>query len=269
MRFSWLVGLILFGAFPALAVERVDITDFASPEGLLWAGVTQGKSHPSCHFYYQNASKILFLGDGFDFKDESLAEVTERFTRQDALILKTSLDCPIKKDGTREGKIVFKKLDHTQKFPFDSNEFDTVVMNRGLCFCLNRRTSCGGIAFSKSEFKGLGFFREVVRVLNKKNPQAVAVMTGRFLSVIGRSSISVKRQKRVIDAIQKALEELEKEHPELKIEMVYGHFSVREILRSGVELHEIEDDRVRSDLDDVGAISLPVFEGVRFSIRAN
>lgn len=237
LYFSVLVSLLISQS--AFAVEKTTLPYQNSAfrnESDDWELVTQPAANRAWIEYigpYQEAQSILLLGDSFldahsitkysleelKAKDSySIAEMIEPDTKPETKIYKTSLDCPEEKSGKSEGKIHSLKLDHTQPFPFHDQEFDLIVMRRGLCFCESSLKTCGGLELGpETEL----FFQEVVRTLNSGNPKAAAYIEGSFLARLGRGKVAYEQEQVYLNRVESLLRTLEERNPHLKFEMIY------------------------------------------------
>jgi hypothetical protein len=95
---------------------------------------------------------------------------------------------------------------------FPDNGFDGILMVRGLCNCnADEERTCGGLPIN---VEGLSsFFKEVARILNKKNPFAVAVLQGAY-----RKDEDSNGLKLVM--IERALRILEKAYPDVQVSYI-------------------------------------------------
>lgn len=100
----------------------------------------------------------------------------------------------------------------SMNIPYADNEFQYVGMNRGLCFCPQcSTTSCGGIP---GTIKGIKtFLRGVLRVLDKENPNSVAVLTG----------FNYASRPQLPGIWEKAVEKVAREYPQLKFRTLYDN----------------------------------------------
>ncbi len=126
---------------------------------------------------FREISKILFLGDGFEKKSVSLAELVQPLISENTTIYRTDITCPYDEDL---GKIVNRYVDHQGSLPFSDNEFGTIVLRQGLCHCYCLKTSCAGIENNPKSMSH--FLSEVSRVLDKKNPHSIAYLHGAYFS---------------------------------------------------------------------------------------
>jgi hypothetical protein len=146
-------------AVPVLAHENTEI------DGIL----TPGNLEPYRAGHWKSA---LFLADGIRERYHPLAETVAK-VMPDMKVIKA--DYEIKTDATR-GNLRKMFLDNTLDFPLEDDSQDIIIMRSGLCTCRGPALACGGIAATVDG--GLNFFSEVARVLNKKNPHAVAYLHG-------------------------------------------------------------------------------------------
>lgn len=123
---------------------------------------------------YRPANTVLFLSDGLNA--DKWVSLGKKIS--DAFPEKTVVSGDFNYRGPAKVKnLNLIAVDNTESFPFDSDYFDVVVLRRGLCVC-NHNRCCGGFAPLSVDAKS--FFREAVRVMNKKNPSARVVLHGSF-----------------------------------------------------------------------------------------
>jgi len=168
--------------------------------GLIESIFYPSKRSPVSYPSFIHAKRILVLGDGFSIKWNSNAEVFQSYLQSylGSLpeIYKTDLECPPDLDGSSQRNLHYKRVDHRQVFPFEDGMFDVISMSYGLCLCqcsqnfqkeqslitpglksgVREMTSCGGIDFNTGSF--FFFLSEVARVLNSRQPHAVAFLHG-------------------------------------------------------------------------------------------
>ncbi len=124
---------------------------------------------------YLKASQVLFLGDGFERRFRSLADELVDSEIGDARIFRTDIACPKDLDL---GRVRHRRVDHAEAMPFPDDQFDVIVLRHGLCHCRCTQHSCGGIG---NEIRAMThFLSEVTRVLNKRNPSAIAYLHGDY-----------------------------------------------------------------------------------------
>jgi hypothetical protein len=121
---------------------------------------------------YEDAKSILFLSDG---RDQNLVErlgppIAKEFPKKWVV----SAELNVVEDGfvNNWGLI---KIDNTERFPVKDNAFDRIVLRRGMCVCHEGRCCAG---FKPASPENRTFLSEVVRILNKKDPHAMAVLHG-------------------------------------------------------------------------------------------
>ncbi len=121
---------------------------------------------------YKEANSILFLSDGAETrKIDRLGPVLAKEFPKKTIV---SADINIVEDGfVNNWGLV--KIDNLKKFPIADDSFDRVILKKGLCLC-HGDTCCGG--FKPRDEATKQFFGEVARVLNKKDPNAIAVLQG-------------------------------------------------------------------------------------------
>jgi hypothetical protein len=150
---------------------------------------------------YARYHRVVFLADGLPQKWESLAEPIAHLFPQ-KLVVKGDFEIA----GTqRFDNLVAMHIDNSQKLPLEAHSADLVVMRRGLCLC-HGTAMCGGLKVKTPAMRR--FFREVYRVLDRNNPDAVAYLHGAYGAP------------ERIDVFQKAADELMADHPEMKVELV-------------------------------------------------
>ena len=123
---------------------------------------------------YKDANSALFLSDGLSAaRWLSLGEeVSTMYPKKRIVSADFDYRGPAK-IGNRE----LVAVNNTERFPFESNTFDVVVLRRGLCVCHGDKC-CGG--FNPFTPQSQSFFREAVRVMNKKNPDARIILHGSY-----------------------------------------------------------------------------------------
>ena len=145
------------------------------------------------------------------------------------MIFKTSLSCPPEQENLRKGNIVSMRVDNRRNFGFfESNQFDVITMKNGFCCCKGPKETCGGIGMEQDRV--FNFFSEVIRVLNKSNPNAVAFLQGSQMAFLGTSGVKMEQEERNQQMIQYQLLLLEDRHPEIEAEMFYKSVSGRHAL---------------------------------------
>ena len=122
--------------------------------------------------YYEDAKSILFLSDG---RDEQLVErlgpvIAKEFPKKTVV----SAELNVVENGfvNNWGLI---KIDNTERFPVKDNAFDRIVLRKGMCVCHGGRCCAG---FNPASKEARSFLTEVIRILNKKDPHAMAVLHG-------------------------------------------------------------------------------------------
>jgi hypothetical protein len=150
---------------------------------------------------YQRYHRVVFLSDGLPETWKPLAEpIAEMFP--DKLVIKGDYEIV---GEHRAGNLVAMHIDNTLKLPLPSHSADLVVMRRGLCLC-HGTAMCGGLRVKTPALRR--FFREVYRVLDRNNPDAVAYLHGAY------------GDPQRIDVLRQAADELMADHPEMKIDLV-------------------------------------------------
>ena len=121
---------------------------------------------------YRDANSILFLSDGKEaLKVDRLGPViAKEFPKKTVVSAEVQVE---------ENRFVqnwgYVKVDNLERFPVKDNSFDRVVLRRGMCVCHNE-VCCAG--FKPGSPEAGRFFSEVIRVLDKSNPNAFAVLHG-------------------------------------------------------------------------------------------
>ncbi len=141
-------------------------------------------------FQYEQFNHILFLSDG---GKAGLALAKRKKPHQ--LIVSSDFRMA---DG------VNLQIDNN-KLPFRSDSFDLVLMNRGLCPC-HSAIACGGIDTKKEPMKK--FLSGVIDILNKNNPDSLALVTGFYFPGLFRKTVP--------ELWLSIVEELQQEHPSLQ-----------------------------------------------------
>jgi hypothetical protein len=112
------------------------------------------------NFKYDQFNKILFLSDG-----GKAGQSIQSRKNPSQLIISSDF-----KFSTGVNILV-----DNNKLPFNNNSFDLILMNRGLCPCRGL-AACGGIDINRKSMKS--FLTSVVNLLNKNNPNSLALITG-------------------------------------------------------------------------------------------
>lgn len=189
--FAWLMGAAsAVAAVPQVSYHRSPCAWLLAknayhkhPSGTLEAMEIMFSPEPAPHGYFLNLSDIktaLFLGDGIVYQNSSARGTdAQRWAQVNEQIAVISADIDAF-NQTVTPNLSTATIDHRQKFPLADDSQDLVVMRRGLCKC-HGEECCGG--FEPQSEAAWNFFSEVVRVLNKNNPHAVAYLHGStFLS---------------------------------------------------------------------------------------
>ena len=154
---------------------------------------------------YASVRRSLFLADGARRGWQPLAEYVARaFPEQN--VLKGDIEF---RGTQRAGNLVALHIDNTQKLPLPDNSVDLVVMRRGMCLC-EGSTLCGGMRPTVPAVRR--FMKDVYRVLDKSNPDAVAYLHGEY-GTLGR-----------VLAFRRAADQLQAQNPQLHVEMVNGSY---------------------------------------------
>lgn len=137
---------------------------------MLGGGRGNGRSITEAH--YKQAQNILLLGDSA-VQNFSMGE---RLATQFPNKLVVSTDFLFQ--GRRQvGNFIQMHLNNLREFPFPNDSFDVVVARRGLCICRGC-TACAG--FNSMNHEAFGFFDRVIRALNKRNPNSIAILHGEY-----------------------------------------------------------------------------------------
>jgi hypothetical protein len=119
---------------------------------------------------YENSEKILFLSDDNEAGFLLGKSISEHFPQKK--VFSTGIlfqDTSIKENYTK------MNLDNRAPFPFNDNSFDTIIMRKGICVC-HGNYACGGFCATNDEAKV--FFERVIKVLDKNNPNSLAILHG-------------------------------------------------------------------------------------------
>jgi hypothetical protein len=211
---------------------------------------------------YAGSHKILSLGDGFAQNINAIGALLAALYPDKELVA-SDLDCP---EEVQKGNLTLKKADHRQKLPFESGQFDRIVMKKGICTCMGAVT-CGGIREETAEHSDMkNFLQEVVRILNTKSPDAVALLDG-------PSSIYDPLNKAaILENWEKILNGLAQTYPKLEFQMLYvGKPEVlrryKEVVANGneKELAMMEGLLEGKKKDNFGLMY--VFAGIRVRVK--
>ncbi len=179
------------------------------------------------------AQKLLFLADTrqFDLSTRSYAgevklQKTVAKANREIQIFRGGLEMTPGSYELEKAHISTLVLDNLKPFSFEDSSFDYVSMSRGMCHCMTSLTSCGGLLLDgkpDSQEKVKGFFREIIRVLNKENPLAFAYLHGEQFehSITTHNNlmrtVEIVCQKRLLEV----LTGLAPDYPSLEIKMIY------------------------------------------------
>lgn len=126
---------------------------------------------------FEPFDRILMLADGNTaFESRQLAK---RFPQKQ--ITGTNLTIlnswePLVGDLAMSPNLRLAEVDNTKPFPFADDQFDLVFMKSGLCTCRDEARCCGGIILEAESIRA--FLLEVARVLDQRNPTAMAFLHG-------------------------------------------------------------------------------------------
>ena len=175
-----LICLLVFVFYHSIVAAAPSCTLIFST-GLLGGALGYGKKIN--YSSYEVYDRTLFLSDGiadtFGYRSEvrnesgafSLAErISERFPEKEV----TQGDFNIEGDQNI-GNLRQLFVDNSQPLPFAENSFDLVILRKGMCLC-SCRAPCAG--FSQKYEGSLNFFKEVIRVMDLSNPNALAILHG-------------------------------------------------------------------------------------------
>lgn len=153
--------------------DREDHLEFKKMLSLLQLGY---KDTDLMFYKQENPQNILFLGDYYSEEEGqiSLADHIGESLGTTTWIYKTDMAI---KDKKINGNIVEQHLDHKKDFPFEDNQFDYIIGRKILCLCEKGSNSCGGIDFASFENQK-SFWKEIIRVLNKRNIKSYALIHG-------------------------------------------------------------------------------------------
>jgi|GEM_PF-6515371 len=121
---------------------------------------------------YEDANTILFLSDGADVIDRLGPAIAQEFPKKTVV----SAELDIVEDGFLNNWGLIR-IDNTRPFPAKDDSFDRVILRRGMCVCHHGRCCAG---FKPASPDARNFLRQVVRILNKKDPHALAVLHGMY-----------------------------------------------------------------------------------------
>lgn len=274
--FIWMGGLILSPV--SFAIETQILDNLQSPLLFSWRAATEPDlfPHEVRTFYpFTQARSLLFLGDGFDTTqsnaEHSLAEYVGQLVDDQARIYKTDITCPEKLHGQSSGNLIYYRLDHREPFPFESHQFDTIIMRKGLCFCNSVEESCAGLKYGSAQTRQ--FFSEVVRVLNRNNSRATVFLTGVFRARISQGPLSFEEEQNSISQIQEILSDLESQNQDLIFEMIYTDVPLPFLLNEvGVRFNRIRNLQghflsKEGSVQNTQSQKVRFFEGIRIRVK--
>ncbi len=185
---------------------------------------------------YRDVSAILFLGDGFNKTDYSLTEIVGSIVSKDTKIYRSDIECT---QNEVQLNIVSCYANHQRPLPWDDDQFDTIVLRRGLCHCHSCEISCGGILNDFNSMKK--FIFHVSRVLNKKNHSSSAFLHGETYS------FCEPHKKIFMNNLERAIQSVKYRFPELRYTLVHRYISkcsscISRLLSNGVDPNAIESE---------------------------
>lgn len=268
--------LLLLGAtfvYPsAYALNRVIGLDLNAPAWVLSDLLTEPDhvEHRYAHLPpeskispYERASNVLILGDTFDKAFPLGEEISVLFPKTSTL--KTSLSCPAEQDGVQlKANLKAQRLDHGKDFDLSSDSFDVIVMKSGLCCCESPSITCAGIVLSQNEV--FRFLSEVVRVLNKKNSEAIAFLQGSQMAFRRSAKVSLEQEAMNQKILQLALLQLEEQYPEIETELFFksvtGQFA---LLKLGAQESLLKEIFGGKEFDE----SFSYLDGIFIRVKGN
>jgi hypothetical protein len=143
---------------------------------------------------YRNAKSILLLADGSERRvvDRLGPFLAREFPKK--TVLSADVDVGENLLIRNWGNL---KIDHLKVFPVKDNSFDRIILRKGLCQC-HSASCCAG--FHPLGPEARQFFSEVVRVLDKGNPESFAVLHGE--KNVG--GVDVATWRKMLDEISKS-----------------------------------------------------------------
>lgn len=234
----------LFSRTPALAWLETTSQDANDPSWVLSSLLTEPDMTETRYKVpkespFEKAQDVLVLADTFETPFALAEEIREAFPQTH--VYKTSLSCPEKLHNTEmKPGIKAVRVDHREEFKFEDNQFDVITMKNGLCCCNGPEASCAGIGFTQD--RALLFFSEVVRVLNKNNPNAVAFLQGSQMAFRG-TNLDMEEEAKNQLVLQHVLLQLEDIYPNIETEFFYksvtGQYALLKLRASGPIVKEL------------------------------
>lgn len=167
---------------------------------------------------YEKAQQILVLADTFETPFALAEEIHQLFPH--AYTYKTSLSCPESLDHTElSSKLMAVRVDHNEDFQFADNQFDVITMKNGMCCCKGPEVTCAGVGLTQD--RAFHFLSEVVRVLNKSNPNAIAFLQGSQMAFRGTSGVSMEDEAKNQLMLQHVLLQIEDLYPNIEAEFFF------------------------------------------------
>lgn len=159
-----MVRMIQSGAIEP--VERVDISQL---------GMGPYDFDRYTEFSYSGRSRLLLLSHG---QRDELAIERDQQTQAPQILSPQSVQVPerliVKTDISAFDGI--SVMADNLALPFQSNTFDTIVLNRGLCACHNETHTCCGLNLENQQTER--FLAQVAEILDSTSPHALAILTG-------------------------------------------------------------------------------------------
>lgn len=159
----------------------LSIDELLLQQGIYWDTLKRSPRH-QFHFdfdepdFYAGYPNILFLGDGSNgyrkTREFAAAYPDQKFISSDFNYRGMT------PDDTHNNLVKFQ-VDHRRALPFEDNSQDMILLKRGLCTCFDQCQTCGGLDLGNNS-QVIGFFQEVIRIMNKQNPKARAILHGDY-----------------------------------------------------------------------------------------
>lgn len=159
----WASAYAEAGNRPLLSLSKPTIREVGSYDTEIVRIAGGGKSS-----IYEGANDVLVLSDG------ASQDLGAKISRGQPGARVVSGD--VVNSGTiSKNNLTIMKIDNTKPLAFADNSFDRVVIKNATCYHgENKNALCGGIPFATKDVSI--FMGEMVRVMNKNNPGAMAVV---------------------------------------------------------------------------------------------